>query len=77
VILNPSHQKGKGTPVKNLKIPRGSWEYSELFRDILVAKDWGLDPIEFWNRSKLSRALMIAFTEENAAMDGFDRNVKA
>jgi len=68
---NPGH-KGSGVALKDLPVETGSWEYSPIFRDVLVAKEWGFqDPLEFWAKSPVSRAYMIAFVEASGAMESF------
>jgi hypothetical protein len=60
-----------------LKIKNGSWEYSELFRDLEVMKSWGIhDPRMFWNLPKFFRELLIAETEASGMMQGFEMEVK-
>lgn len=74
-MWNPEH-KDKPIPLKDIPIQRGSWEYSELYRDVMVAKEWNLDPMEFWSKPRLSRLFMIAYCEANATMESFEVNKK-
>ena len=58
-------------------MPKGSWEYSEFYRDILVAKDWNISPTEFWEKSRLDRAIMIAYCMETPKMALYEQNKKS
>lgn len=62
----------KPVPLMDLKESKGNWEYSELYRDIVVAKEWNLDPIEFWNKPRLSRLFMIAYCETSGSIQSFE-----
>lgn len=73
-MWNPKHQKELAIPLRDLPEQTGSWEYSEIFRDVTVAKEWGLEPVEFWNKSRISRAFMIAFCEVSSFMQSFEIN---
>jgi hypothetical protein len=52
-----------------LKIKTGSWEFSTVYRDCLVAFEWHKDPEEFWNMSEETQAVMIAFVESKGSME--------
>jgi len=58
--------------LESLKIPRGKWEYSELYRDALIAKDWGLSPTEFWGLSSIDKAIMTSTSMASAEMQLYE-----
>jgi len=60
-----------------LIIEAGDWEYSELYRDVHIAHEWGFkDPAEFWKLSKTSRTIMTAYIEASGAMSSYDMQSK-
>jgi hypothetical protein len=62
-----------GVALDNLPLAQGKWEYSEVYRDTVVAKDWGLTPMEFWSKSPLDQAFMIVHTQSSGAMESFEQ----
>lgn len=72
-MWNPPPYQGPGTKLRDLKIRRGNWQFSEVLRDLLVAQEWGFkDPEEFWELPPWKRALMIATIETKYEMSTFE-----
>jgi hypothetical protein len=70
--MNPTHRKGKGKLLEDFESPKGLWEYSEVYRDVLVAHEWNMKPEQFWSSSRISRAFMIAYCEATGAMQSIE-----
>jgi len=74
--MNPTHQKGKEKSLDDFDPPKGIWEYSEVYRDVLVAHEWNLKPGQFWESDRVSRAFMIAYCEVTGAMQAIETKSK-
>ena len=72
VLWNPSHKPGEGKKLSELDVKKGSWEFSSVFRDTVVAHEWNITPSEFWSKESEEQALMIAFIETRNSMDTID-----
>lgn len=65
-----------GTKLRDLKIRKGKWTFSEVFRDLLAAREWGFqNPEDFWDLPIHTQALIIAFVEAKQDMMAFEDQV--
>lgn len=65
-----------GNPLSNLPVKEGKWQYSETFRDITIAHEWGYkDPFEFWALPRETRALLIAYSEARGQMTAYEDQI--
>ena len=73
---NPEHKLGKGTPLEKIEIRSGSWEFSTIYRDCLVAHEWNMIPTEFWELTAEEQSIMIAFIEAKNTMENHEITLK-
>ena len=50
-------------------LPKGPWEFSEVYLEIQTAKEWNLTPMQFYELEYDERILMIAFSAASGKMD--------
>jgi len=63
----------KGTPLKQLHLPRGEWSYTGDFEAMRAARDWRMTRTQFEALSDEDRAWMIAFTRTESRMQAWER----